>query len=198
MEYRREGLRLSQRCNFRQRLRHHLLGRIRDRGLLPGELPSLWQSSQRHGQLSEQHCRVTELGRVYGWHQQHGYFRRGSGSTANKLYCLGLLLGRLSAHVLLWQRSRDKGLHFGARSRHDRLRRLSGNSRRQRQAELHVRCYAEPIPDEREPPAAGKRSCRWHERLFADGHVSLLPGTMDPAVWWAIQTPAGGETNSNW
>ncbi len=40
--------------------------------------------------------------------------------------------------------------------------------------------------------AGGMNAC------FADGHVSLLPGTMDPAVWWAIQTPAGGETNSNW
>jgi prepilin-type N-terminal cleavage/methylation domain-containing protein/prepilin-type processing-associated H-X9-DG protein len=33
---------------------------------------------------------------------------------------------------------------------------------------------------------------------FADGHVSFLPATMNPAVWWAIQTPAGGETNTNW
>lgn len=33
---------------------------------------------------------------------------------------------------------------------------------------------------------------------FADGHVAFLPGGMDPAVWWAIQTPAGGETNANW
>ncbi|MGO8748127.1 MAG: DUF1559 domain-containing protein [Thermoguttaceae bacterium] len=33
---------------------------------------------------------------------------------------------------------------------------------------------------------------------FADGHVSLLPATMSPAVWWAIQTPAGGEINTNW
>jgi prepilin-type processing-associated H-X9-DG protein len=40
--------------------------------------------------------------------------------------------------------------------------------------------------------ASGMNAC------FADGHVSLLPATMDPAVWWAIQTPAGGETNTNW
>jgi prepilin-type N-terminal cleavage/methylation domain-containing protein/prepilin-type processing-associated H-X9-DG protein len=40
--------------------------------------------------------------------------------------------------------------------------------------------------------AGGMNAC------FADGHVSLLPATMDPAVWWAIQTPAGGETNTNW
>ena len=33
---------------------------------------------------------------------------------------------------------------------------------------------------------------------FADGHVAFLPAGMDPAVWWAIQTPAGGETNTNW
>ena len=40
--------------------------------------------------------------------------------------------------------------------------------------------------------ARGMNAC------FADGHVSFLPASMNPAVWWAIQTPAGGETNTNW
>ena len=40
--------------------------------------------------------------------------------------------------------------------------------------------------------AGGMNAC------FADGHVSFLPASMNPAVWWAIQTPAGGETNTNW
>jgi prepilin-type processing-associated H-X9-DG protein len=33
---------------------------------------------------------------------------------------------------------------------------------------------------------------------FADGHCALLPSTMNPAVWWAICTPNGGETNTTW
>lgn len=33
---------------------------------------------------------------------------------------------------------------------------------------------------------------------FADGHCAVLPGTMSPAVWWAIITPNGGETNTTW
>jgi prepilin-type processing-associated H-X9-DG protein len=32
---------------------------------------------------------------------------------------------------------------------------------------------------------------------FADGSIRFLTQGMDPNVWWAICTPAGGETNTN-